>query len=163
MKENPRFSHTAYLDDITYLTSIEVTSLQRTASFCAKHKMYQICTSKHLDAFSTDSMNTNRTAATPRQFPDQQLPALNVATTPLQGAEFPPPTAMVMRNYPSPASTIGVASATPAVMPLFHGRCLHMESIEESAASLSQYGTSVMEEDESPPVVGGGVNGGSLL
>ena len=93
VRDNPQFAHTAYLDLIIYHTSIEETSLQRTTLFYWKYNLYQIHTSADVDAYTTDTMETNHIAATPNQHPYQQLPALNVATTPLHDAKVPPPMA----------------------------------------------------------------------
>ena len=59
------------------------------------------------------------------------------------------------RNGTSPASTIGIASATQPLPRQLARRDVAMQSTEPSVVSTVHYGQSVMDNEENLPVLGG--------
>ena len=157
VKERPRFAHIAYSDFYFTLSQLKFGSSKQPHHHSTKHNLYQIARSVELDAFAIKTMDPDHLRVTRSQHASVPLSALNAATTPVRDAEIPPPLAAVHQSGTSPASSIGVTSAAPVQTPRTPPRGVQMQPIEESVASLSQYGASAVAGFERPPVVGGGV------
>ena len=101
------------------------------------------------------TMNNQTPAAAHRHDTNACPRADDRAETTPHGTNQPPPVSTVACNGTSPASTIGLASATHPQPRRSARQDVSMQSTEPSVASIVHYGQSVMDNEENPPVLGG--------
>ena len=108
----------------------------------------------HPSASRATTMSGRARASRSRARHGRSSPAVDGGSAPRGRGESPPPVADVTARGTSPASTIGVASATPAPARASPRRSVARQSTEASVASPSQCGPPIVDGGQSPARLG---------
>ena len=155
MKEHPQISITPYYHRLIRSSLLTTTALA-TQHCRAKKNVPDFATKVGTSASRETTMSGRARATRSSPCHGRSSPAVDGGSAPRSRGESPPPLADVLARGTSPASTIGVASATPVPARASPRRSVARQSTEVPVASPSQYGPSIDDGGQSPARLGGG-------